>query len=158
MSFRVQCSENYYDPNCTTFCEPVEGVYTCSSEGTPICLQRNQSFCTQCLSSLNPSLSCATCLDPSTNCTDCHNRNFDPSTNCTDCHNRNFDPSTNCTDCHNRNLDPSMNCINKCPPGFIQMGSTCTKREESTDLEEVISSMPETGTDLIGVVYHDGGP
>ena len=30
MSFRVQCSENYYGPNCTTLCEPVEGVYTLS--------------------------------------------------------------------------------------------------------------------------------
>ena len=33
MSFRVQCLENYFGPNCTTFCEPLEGVYTCDSEG-----------------------------------------------------------------------------------------------------------------------------
>ena len=33
MSFRVQCLENYYGPNCTTFCKPEEGKYTCDSEG-----------------------------------------------------------------------------------------------------------------------------
>ena len=33
MSFRVQCLENYFGPNCTTFCEPLEGVYTCDIEG-----------------------------------------------------------------------------------------------------------------------------
>ena len=40
MSFRVQCSENYYGPNCTTFCEPIEGVYRCDGEGRGICLMQ----------------------------------------------------------------------------------------------------------------------
>ena len=39
VSFRVQCSENYYG---TTFCEPVEGVYTCDSEGRVLCIQDNR--------------------------------------------------------------------------------------------------------------------
>ena len=39
MSFRVQCSENYYGPDCTTFCEPMEGVYTYDNEGRAICIQ-----------------------------------------------------------------------------------------------------------------------
>ena len=127
MSFRVQCSENYYGPNCNTFCEPMEGVYTCDSEGILICLQGNQSFCTQCLSSWNPSPSCATCLDPSTNCTTCHNRNLDPSTNCTECVRYG-----------------ASNCIT-CLPDFMQVGSNCSRRVEST--EEMISM--ET-IDLIG--------
>ena len=33
MSFRVQCSENYYGPNCTTFCEPIEGVIFVTVKG-----------------------------------------------------------------------------------------------------------------------------
>ena len=33
-SFRVQCSKNCYGLNCTTFCEPEEGVYTCDNEGS----------------------------------------------------------------------------------------------------------------------------
>ena len=41
ISFRVQCLENYFGPNCTTFCEPLEGVYTCDSEGRFICLHDN---------------------------------------------------------------------------------------------------------------------
>ena len=63
MSFGVQCSENYYGPNCTTFCEPIERVYRCDSEGRGICLmQSNRDLITN----------CTTCLpgyDPSTNCT-----------------------------------------------------------------------------------------
>ena len=112
MSFRVQCSENYYGPNCTTFCEPMEGVYICDSEGMPICLQGDQNsttFCTQCLSGWNPSPHCAVCLDPLTNCTICRYRNLDPSINCT-----------------------------TCLPGFIQMGSNCSGGVEIT--EEVIST------------------
>ena len=31
MSFRVQCSENYYGPDCNTFCIPLEAVYTCKN-------------------------------------------------------------------------------------------------------------------------------
>ena len=111
MSFGVQCSENYYGPNCITFCEPMEGVYTCISEGIPVCLRGNQNFCTQCLSSWNPSLNCAMCLDPSTSCTTCRNRRFDPSSNCTSCLGF-MDPQTKCT---------------KCLPDFIEMGNSCSR-------------------------------
>ena len=52
MSFRVQCSENYYGPNCTTFCEPMEGVYNCSRGGSILCLQEHR----------NPATNCSTCL------------------------------------------------------------------------------------------------
>ena len=65
MSFRVQCSENYYGPNCTTVCEPVEGGYTCDSEGRVVCNQDNR--------------------DPATNCTTCLGSGYDPQQNCTQC-------------------------------------------------------------------------
>ena len=52
MSFRVQCAENsfgpncchenFYGPYCSTFCEPVEGVYTCDREGRVVCIQGDQ--------------------------------------------------------------------------------------------------------------------
>ena len=52
MSFRVQCSENYYGPNCTTFCEPLKDVYNCSREGSIVFLQERQ----------NPTTNFTTCL------------------------------------------------------------------------------------------------
>ena len=53
MSFRVQCAENYYGPNCTTFCEPLKDVYNCSREGASIvCLQEHR----------NPTTNCTSCL------------------------------------------------------------------------------------------------
>ena len=52
MSFRVQCSENYYGPNCTTFCEPLNDAYICSREGSIVCLQEHR----------NPTINCTTCL------------------------------------------------------------------------------------------------
>ena len=75
MSFRVQCADNFFGPNCTTFCEPVEGVYTCNREGTAVCLHNNQdpaTNCTQCLFGYDPSTNCERCIpgyDPLTNCT-----------------------------------------------------------------------------------------
>ena len=75
MSFRVQCLENYFGPNCTTFCEPLEGVYTCDSEGRSVCLQDNK--------------------DPTTNCTTCL-RGWDLETNCTTCI-PGKDPTSNCS-------------------------------------------------------------
>ena len=97
MSFRVQCAdnffgpnccpeenlfgpnccreENFFGPNCATFCEPVEGVYTCDREGRVVCLHDNQdpaTNCTQCLSGYDPSTNCEQCIpgyDPLTNCT-----------------------------------------------------------------------------------------
>ena len=65
MSFRVQCSENYYGPNCTTFCGSVQNLYTCDSVGSRICLERGR--------------------DPATNCTECLVPGYDPSTDCTEC-------------------------------------------------------------------------
>ena len=66
LSFRVQCSENCYGLNCTTFCEPEEGVYTCDNMkgGLSICVgSRN----------------------PATNCTTCHISSLHLSTDCTQC-------------------------------------------------------------------------
>ena len=61
MSFRVQCSENYYGPNCTTFCVPIKDLYTCDSVGirsvicvhgdlNPVtnCTVQNSSICGSC--------------------------------------------------------------------------------------------------------------
>jgi hypothetical protein len=78
MSFRVQCSGNYYGPNCATFYEPMEGLYACDSEGNRICVQRGR----------DPVTNCTTCLpelDPETDCTTCLSTFYDPSTNCTEC-------------------------------------------------------------------------
>ena len=66
MSFRVQCLENYYGPNCMTFCESVEGVYTCDSEGRPVCLQVYQDPVTNC-----SSWTCLTGYGLEQNCTQC---------------------------------------------------------------------------------------
>ena len=82
MSFRVQCSENYYGPNCTTFCEPMEGLYTCNSEGRIVCLHDGQRR--------NSSTNCTTCL---------YNLDLDPSINCHECLIRGQDPATNCATC-----------------------------------------------------------
>ena len=101
MSFRVQCAdnffgpnccpdENYFGPNCTTFCEPVEGVYTCDREGRVVCLEVNR----------NPSTTCASCLpgfDPQTSCTQCLSGRLLPS-NCTQCP-PGYDISSDCTTC-----------------------------------------------------------
>ena len=136
MSFRVQCSENYYGPNCTAHCD---GVYTCDGEGKPTCLTDNQTsttFCTQCLSSWNPSPICAMCLDLSTNCTACRDRNYDPSTNCTTCLEF-LDQQTNCTKCIHSGYDPASSCTT-CLPDFIKVDSSCSRREEIT--EELITS------------------
>ena len=102
MSFRVQCSENYYGPNCTTFCEPMEGVYTCDSEGRVVCLHDGQDLATNCMACLqgwNSKTNCATCLpyhDTQSNCTQCLT-DREITTNCTTCHLPGYDPSTNCT-------------------------------------------------------------
>ena len=65
MSFRVQCSENYYGQNCNTSCEPVDGVYTCSTEKGVVCIHVNK--------------------DPATNCTVCLSEGQDFRSNCTTC-------------------------------------------------------------------------
>ena len=94
MSFRVQCSENYYGPNCTTLCEPVEGVYTCDSEGRVVCVQDNR--------------------DPATNCTTCLGSGYDPQHNCTQC-SLGRSLVTGCSECL-PGYDLSTNCFD-CLPG-----------------------------------------
>ena len=119
VSFRLQCSENYYGPNCTTFCEPVEGVYICDSEGRVVCLQDNH----------DPATNCTTCFgtgyDPQHNCTQCLlGRNllagcseclpgYDPSTSCKVCL-PGYDISSNCNQCSAADRDPANNCKGKC--------------------------------------------
>ena len=113
MSFRVQCSENYYGPNCTTFCDPIEEVYTCDSEGRLVCTGKNRDTatnCTTCLPGYDPSTNCTQCLtgrDMSTRCTTCLS-DYDLSTNCTQCL-IGRDVSTGCTTCL-PGYDPSTNC------------------------------------------------
>ena len=90
MSFRVQCLDNYFGPSCTTFCESVEGVYTCDSEGRPICLQANRdpdTNCTSCLTGYDPEQNCTQCLlgrTLSSGCSQCP-PGYDILTDCTTC-------------------------------------------------------------------------
>ena len=55
VSFRVVCTENFYGPNCSTYCQPqndTRGRYTCDSEGDIVCLEGFQvpaTNCTQCI-------------------------------------------------------------------------------------------------------------
>ena len=123
MSFRVQCLENYFGPNCTTFCEPLEGVYTCDSEGKSVCLQDNR----------DPTTNCMTCLqgwDLETNCAQCV-AGRDITTNCTTCL-PGYDPSTNCTQCL-----PGVQCQ------AIQQPSRTTESEKTTQTSTV--SLPTQG-------------
>ena len=113
MSFRVQCSENYYSPNCATFCEPVEGVYTCDSEGRVVCAALNldpATNCMMCLHGWDPKTNCTTCLpiyDDLSDCTQCL-AGRDINTRCTVCL-PGFDPSTNCSECF-----PGYNLLTDC--------------------------------------------
>ena len=107
ISFRVLCSENYYGPDCDTFCEPVEGVYTCDSEGIIVCVQHNR----------DPTTSCATCVqgwDLETDCTTC-SPFYDDQSSCSRCL-AGGDMDTNCTTCL-PGYDPSTNC-SQCLPGI----------------------------------------
>ena len=45
LSFRVSCTENYYGPNCATFCEPNDN-HTCDENGSIVC--RNSYYGTRC--------------------------------------------------------------------------------------------------------------
>ena len=55
LSFRLNCTENYYGPDCATFCMERDddlGHYTCGSDGSFVCLQGYQdpsSLCTGCI-------------------------------------------------------------------------------------------------------------
>ena len=44
LSFKVQCSENYYGLSCGKFCKPIEGVSTCDQDGNVTSL--NEIICT----------------------------------------------------------------------------------------------------------------
>ena len=121
MSFRVQCSENYYGPNCTTFCEPMEDVYTCDSEGKIVCLHDGQDLATNCMACLqgwNSKTNCATCLpyhDTQSNCTQCLT-DREITTNCTTCRLPGYDPSINCTEClPNVQCQPTQTTSNSTP-------------------------------------------
>ena len=91
MNFRVQCADNFFGPNCTTFCEPVEGVYTCDREGRVVCLHNNQDSATNCTT-------CFPGYDPATTCTQCRLSRYDPSTNCEECV-PGYNILTNCIEC-----------------------------------------------------------
>ena len=55
LSFRVTCSENFFGPNCTTFCVPmdsVQGHYTCDQDGGIVCnagYTNTSTNCVECL-------------------------------------------------------------------------------------------------------------
>ena len=81
LSFQVACTDNYYDSNCATFCEPSVN-HTCGEDGNIVC--RNSYYGTQCnvfCEGRNDSLGHYQCSrngskiclegyqDPDTNCT-----------------------------------------------------------------------------------------
>ena len=147
MSFRVQCSENYYGPNCATFCEEVEDVYTCDSEGRGVCLlhigRDSATNCTTCRSEWDPETNCTTCLssfyDIQANCTQCI-AGRDVSTKCTTCL-PGYDPSNNCTECLT-GRDINMACEKCLLPGY-DPSNDCTQcvagRNISTNCTECLS-------------------
>ena len=101
MSFRVPCSGNYYDPNCSSFCEPLEDMYTCDSRGRTVCVQGGG----------DPATNYMTCFpnwEPKTNCTTCSSF-YDIQTDCTRCV-VGRDINTNCITCL-PGYDPSTNCM-----------------------------------------------
>ena len=64
LSFRVQCSENYYGSQCDRFCSETEGQSMCDDKGNVVCVNSNH----------NPETSCLTCLpgwDPNSDCRRC---------------------------------------------------------------------------------------
>jgi hypothetical protein len=52
MGFRVQCSDDYYGSDCSTFCRPLAGVNMCENQEGIVCIQNNR----------DPSTNCSTCL------------------------------------------------------------------------------------------------
>ena len=108
MSFQVNCSENYYGSNCTTFCEAKEGVYNCDSNGNIICVENNRDSSTMCINCSENYYGpdCTTFCEAVEGVYNCNNDGDivcvedtrDPSTRCTQClTGRN--PTTNCTSC-----------------------------------------------------------
>ena len=131
MSFRVQCSENYYGPNCTTFCKPMEGVYTCDSVGNISCVHNSRNLATNCSECLelkrDPASNCTQCLpgrDIKSNCILCL-PGRDIKSNCTLCL-TGRDIASDCTHCL-PGRDIKSNCT-ECLPGFEFTGSNCTRK------------------------------
>ena len=61
LSFRVQCSKNYYGPQCNLFCSEVAQLLSCDKEGNVVCVNQYRS----------PKTNCSECLplrDPASNC------------------------------------------------------------------------------------------
>ena len=95
MSFQVNCSENYYGSNCTTFCEAKEGVYNCDSNGNIVCVENNRDSSTMCINCSDNyyGSNCDTFCEPveglyscdSDGVIVCNKNNLYPSTNCTSC-------------------------------------------------------------------------
>ena len=51
LSQRVSCTENFFPPNCTIFCEErddAQGHYTCDSEGNIVCRDGYNDTSTNC--------------------------------------------------------------------------------------------------------------
>ena len=76
LSFRVQCSESYYGPQCNLFCSEVAQQLSCDNEGDIVCVNkyRNpETNCTECLPLRDPSTNCERCLpgrDLTSNCSE----------------------------------------------------------------------------------------
>ena len=70
LSFRLNCTENYYGPDCATFCmerNDDQGHYTCDSDGSIVCqlgYQDPVTNCTMCI----PAEGCSKCLALQYNC------------------------------------------------------------------------------------------
>ena len=43
LSNRVQCSENYYGPQCNVFCSEVDQQLSCDNEGNVVCVNQYQN-------------------------------------------------------------------------------------------------------------------
>ena len=140
LSFRVQCSKNYYGPQCNVFCSEVDQQLSCDNEGNVVCVNqyRNPEInCTECLPGRDPSTNCIGCLpgrDITTNCAECL-PGRDITTNCTECF-PGRDPVKNCLECLPLR-NPSTNCIG-CLPG----------RDITTNCTEYLSISGIIGTSL----------
>ena len=59
LGFRLMCTEDYYGPNCTTFCVERDdelGHYTCDSEGNRVCREGYQDPSANCTTNSKSSL------------------------------------------------------------------------------------------------------
>ena len=142
ISFQVECSENYYGSDCTTFCEAVEGVYNCDGNGSIVCVEENRNSSTMCINCsekyYGPDCTtfCEAVEEMYTCGSDgkivCVKENRNPTMFCINCSEKYY--GSNCTTfceavegvyncdsngkivCVNANLDPHRNCtIGKTP-------------------------------------------